>query len=90
VLGWANHELLWRSDDAQVQERLSRVRHFYTAGDPRVAWDTINRYGVTHVVVGDMERRTYPNADAVGTFPFLQPVLTGDTTIYAVQRPGAE
>ena len=23
VLGWANHELLWRSDDAQVQERLS-------------------------------------------------------------------
>jgi YYY domain-containing protein len=90
VLGWANHELLWRSDDAQVQERLSRVRHFYTAADPRIAWDTINKYGVTYVVVGDMERRTYPKADAVGTFPFLKPVLTGDTTIYAVQRPDGE
>ncbi len=87
VLGWANHELLWRSDDAQVQERLGRIRHFYSAADPRLAWETINKYGVTHVVVGDMERRTYPNADAVGTFPFLMPVLTGDTTIYAVTRP---
>ena len=28
-----------------------------------------------------------PNADAVGTFPFLTPVLTGETTIYAVTRP---
>ena len=87
VLGWANHELLWRSDDAQVQERLGRIRHFYSAADPRLAWETINKYGVTHVVVGDMERRTYPKADAVGTFPFLMPVLTGDTTIYAVTRP---
>ncbi len=87
VLGWANHELLWRNNDTEVQERLNRIRHFYTAGDPRVAWDTLGKYRVTHVVVGDMERRTYPNADVVGTFPFLTPVLTGDTTIYAVTRP---
>jgi YYY domain-containing protein len=87
VLGWANHEGLWRNNDAEVQERLGRIRHFYTTPDPRTAWDTISKYRVTHVVVGDMERRTYPNADAVGTFPFLTPVLTGETTIYAVTRP---
>jgi YYY domain-containing protein len=87
VLGWGNHELLWRSNDADVQERLLRIRNFYSTPDPRMAWDTINKYRVTHVVVGDMERRAYPNADTIGTFPFLTPVLTGETTIYAVTRP---
>jgi YYY domain-containing protein len=88
VLGWANHELLWRNLDAEVQERLLRVRNFYTSRDPRTAWDTIGKYRITHVVVGDMERRAYPEAESVGTYPFLEPVLTtADTTIYAVTRP---
>ncbi len=89
VLGWANHELLWRNDDTQVNERLARIRRFYSAGDPRFAWETIGKYRVTHVVVGEMERRTYPKADAVGTFPFLTPVLEGETTIYEVRAPEA-
>jgi YYY domain-containing protein len=87
VMGWANHEGLWRGSDPQVEERKARVRVFYTTPDPRVAWETISKYGVTHVVVGDMERRTYPNADAVARFPFLTPVLTGETRIFAVTRP---
>ena len=87
VMGWANHEGLWRSNDKEVAERAARIRHFYSAGDPRMSWETIQKYGVTHVVVGDMERRTYPDAAAVGRFPFLQPVLPGETTIYAVVRP---
>ena len=90
VLGWANHELLWRSgQDADTQERLERIRRFYSTGDPRGAWDTIGKYRVTHVVVGDMERRTYPRADDVGSFPFLAPVLEGETTIFEVRVPQA-
>ena len=88
VMGWANHELLWRNTDADVQERLQRVRNFYAGRDPRLAWDTIGKYGITHVVVGEMERRAYPNAEMVGTYPFLKPAFTTpDTTIYAVTRP---
>jgi uncharacterized membrane protein len=90
VLGWANHELLWRSgQESDTQERLARVRQFYSAADPRSAWETLGKYKVTHVVVGDMERRTYPRTDAVGNFPFLNPVLEGPTTIYAVQPRGS-
>ena len=90
VLGWANHEQLWRSGrDAEVQERLARIRRFYSSGDPRSAWDTLSKYRVTHVVVGDMERRTYPRADDVGSFPFLAPVLEGETAIYEVRVPEA-
>ncbi len=32
---------------------------------------------ITHVVLGDMERRTYPTPTAVARFPFLTPVLHG-------------
>ena len=88
VLGWANHEGLWRpKDQADVNERLAQVRLFYTSGDPRVAWSVIQKYGVTHVVVGDLERRSYPRADAVGEYPFLEPFAVGQTSVYRVQRP---
>jgi YYY domain-containing protein len=88
VLGWANHEGLWRSNDPEVAERAAWVRRFYTTPDARVAWETIQKFRVTHVVVGGMERRTYPSADAVANLPFLAPVAgAADTTIYAVVRP---
>ena len=88
VLGWANHEGLWRSNDPEVATRQAEIKLFYTTPDPRVAWNAIRRYGVTHVVVGDMERRLYGGAAAVQTFPFLSPVFSsGGTTIYSVARP---
>ena len=89
VLGWANHEGLWRSNDPEVATRQAEIKLFYTTPDPRVAWNAIQRYGVTHVVVGDMERRLYGGASAVQTFPFLSPVFSsGGTTIYSVAPPG--
>jgi uncharacterized membrane protein len=88
VLGWANHEGLWRSNDKEVAERGARVRQFYTSGDVRGAWDTLEKYGVTHVVVGELERKTYPRSDEiVGNYPFVQPLHLGRTTVYRVIRP---
>lgn len=92
VLGWANHEGLWRarvgSEDPEVADRLARIKLFYTTPDPRVAWETIQKYGVTHVVVGDMERRTYGSNLAVGNFPFLYPEFASEgTVVYSVTRP---
>jgi YYY domain-containing protein len=74
VLGWANHESLWRAHDKEVMERLGQVRLFYTSGDPAVAQAILRRYGVTHVILGGLERRTYPGADSVAAFPFLEGV----------------
>jgi YYY domain-containing protein len=88
VLGWANHEGLWRSKEAgvvaEVAQRSAIVRSFYAASDPKAAERILQRYHVTYVVVGDMERRSYPTAANVASFPFLQPVLPGDTTVYRV------
>jgi YYY domain-containing protein len=84
VLGWANHEGLWRSNDPEVAERGAAVKTFYTTPDPRAAAAVLQKYRVTHVVLGDMERRLYPTAGRIASFPFLEPVAPGDTTIYRV------
>jgi uncharacterized membrane protein len=86
VLGWANHEGLWRSNEGEIQDRLANIKTFYTARDARLAYEVLRKYGVTHVAIGNLERRTYPNADAVARFPFLVPVVEGDTEILAVRR----
>lgn len=84
VIGWANHEGLWRDNDREIAERAGMVRAFYSAPDARTALAVVQRYGVTHVVVGELERRTYPSADAVGGYGFLQPAFPGATTVYRV------
>ncbi len=84
VLGWANHEGLWRSNDPEVAQRSAAVKAFYTTSDPRTAAALVRKYRVNFVVVGDMERRTYPGAENVGALPFLSPALTGSTEIYRV------
>jgi YYY domain-containing protein len=84
VLGWANHEGLWRSNDREVGERESLVRRFYETSDAGTALAIIRKYGVTHVVLGDLERQQYPSAPRVEHLPFLEPVHTGPTAVYRV------
>lgn len=84
VLGWGNHEGLWRSNDPEIAQRAAAVKAFYTAADPRTAAAVLQKYHVTHVVLGDMERRTYPTAGNVASLPFLEAVAPGNTTIYRV------
>jgi uncharacterized membrane protein len=42
------------------------------------------KYRVNYVVLGDMERKTYPAAGNVASFPFLTPALPGSTAVYRV------
>jgi YYY domain-containing protein len=88
VLGWANHEGLWRSNEPDVGTRAAEIKLFYTTPNPLVAQEVLRRYGVNYVIVGDMERRLYGGAAAVQTFEFLSPVFSsGGTTIFSVARP---
>ncbi|HYX20128.1 MAG TPA: hypothetical protein VFA98_04725, partial [Thermoanaerobaculia bacterium] len=88
VMGWANHEGLWRSGSPEVEARKASVKLFYTTPNPAVAAEILRRYGVTYVVVGDMERRTYGTNPAIAGFSFLYPVFISEgTAVYAVARP---
>jgi YYY domain-containing protein len=86
VLGWANHEGLWRSNDPDVMNRFNEIRRFYTTADPGGAREILRRYGVTHVVVGDLERTAYGGASHVASFPFLERAAGGTTTLYRVSK----
>jgi uncharacterized membrane protein len=85
VLGWGNHEGLWRSNPPEVAARIEEVRGFYSATDPAVARGILDKHHVNLVILGDLERSTYPNAPQIAGFPFLERVH-GSATATAVYR----
>ena len=84
VLGWANHEGLWRSNDPEITQRADGIKAFYTATDPRTANYVLDKYRVVYVVVGDLERSTYPEAATAPSRGSLQPVFPGQAAVYRV------
>jgi len=63
ILGWGNHEAVWRQDWQGVLERTADVQALYHEAATAPACDLIRRYGVRWIVVGERERRRY-GADA--------------------------
>jgi YYY domain-containing protein len=64
LLGWANHQYQWRgSDTPEPPIRERAVEQIYTL--PAQNWaetaDLLNRYNVRYIIIGQLERRTYPN-----------------------------
>ncbi|MGH9317872.1 MAG: hypothetical protein ACRD1P_12295, partial [Thermoanaerobaculia bacterium] len=84
VLGWANHEGLWRGDNREIDLRRQSVQYFYTQPEAPISAQILQRYHVTFVVVGEMERRTYTGTARVADVAYLDPVSTGSTTVYRV------
>jgi len=44
----------------------------------------LQKYRVRYVVVGDLERQTYPQANNAASLTLLQPVFPGQTAVYQV------
>lgn len=85
VMGWANHEGLWRSHDAQIGQRNSDVRRIYEAQSLDAARPLLDKYGVRYVVVGELERKEHPNG--VAKFATLPLAFEGaGAAIYEVPR----
>jgi YYY domain-containing protein len=85
VMGWANHEGLWRSNDPEVAVRAQLVRGFYSTADEETALEIVKKFDIRYVILGDLERATHPNADHISGFLFLEPVSKGSTTVYKVR-----
>jgi len=79
VLGWGNHEAVWRQGWDEVLRRGVDVASIYAHPGSGEACDRMRAYGVTWIVVGDRERRRY--GPSVGEMARLaQPVFTSDGT----------
>jgi YYY domain-containing protein len=59
VIGWAGHELFYHPERA-LGMRTEDVRELYSTTDRRRARALLDRYAVRYVVVGPLERVTYP------------------------------
>jgi len=65
VLGWANHEGLWRAEsgDAEIRGRQSDLTTIYQSMDIPTVLDIVKRRKIDLVVLGPLELKEYgPNA----------------------------
>jgi len=82
VMGWANHEGLWRNNDRDVAQRRTDVMRIYNAPTLADVATLLDRYQVKYVVVGELEQKEY---QAAGLAKFAQLKVAfarGGTTVY--------
>ena len=81
VLGWANHEGLWRGHDTTVMSRRDDVMRIYNAPSLEAVSPVLDKYGVRYILVGDVEREEHPAGLAkFGSLPIA--FQSGGTVIY--------
>ncbi len=82
VMGWANHEGLWRGHESAVGQRAQEVTRMYNAPTLDDIAGLLDSYNVKYIIVGELERKDY---QAAGLAKFAQlPVAFahGGTTVY--------
>lgn len=92
LLGWANHEGVWRGADRRVSQRRRVVERLYETTDVEEARRLLSRYRVRLVFVGDLEHQKYP-AEGLAKFAerpelFTRLFESGGTAIFAVAGGG--
>ena len=86
VIGWTQHEDLWRGPDPRIAARTADVETAYRTTDPALRRAVLDRYGVTHVVAGDSERERYgPEVEARLRHDLSVAFTHGATTIFQVR-----
>ena len=83
VLGWGNHEAVWRNDWGPVLERQREVRRMYADPASTRGQDLLRAHRVAWVVVGERERRRYGEGIGAGFEALGRKVVdTGGTALY--------
>lgn len=60
VLGWTVHEWLWRGTYEIPAPRISEVQTLYETQDIDVIKQLINKYKITYIYIGSLEKQKYP------------------------------
>ncbi len=76
ILGWANHENIWRDGTWQkVNERVQDVKEIYTSSDIDAVKRLLDKYQVDYVYVGKLEHDQYPSGDFDKFNTFLEKLI---------------
>jgi YYY domain-containing protein len=83
LLGWAGHEHQWRGSGDEQALREPDIETLYTSVDPDEVLTLLDKYGISYVYVGPLERERYPTAGLAKFAEVMQVVYdTGPVTIY--------
>lgn len=87
VVGWIQHQELWRGTDERIATRVSDVDLAYRTKDLETFRAVVDRYGVTHVIFGDSERKRYGEEVEARLRKTLVAVFTaGTTSVFEVRQ----
>ena len=88
VLGWSGHELQWRGSGEEAARRERDVDEIYSGQDLQRTLELLEKYDVTYVYVGPLERGKYIAASLEKFDTLLDVVFQqGAVTIYRESRP---
>jgi len=75
ILGWANHENIWRDGTWKVVgARKNEVKKVYTSNRPQEIRRILDKYDITYVFYGKLEREQYKNSSSEN-FNFMEKVM---------------
>ncbi len=83
LLGWGGHEAQWRGESTIQDERDPDIKTIYNTLDQWTARALLEKYEVTYVYVGPLERRTFDPRGLAKFAYFMQEVYqVGEVAIY--------
>ena len=87
LVGWVQHEQLWRNTDPLVAERVDAIDRIYSSASTEEALNLLHDHQVDYVFVGSLERDKY-GYRVVDRFSFLPIAFQAPgATIYQVPPP---
>jgi YYY domain-containing protein len=87
LLGWAGHEHQWRGNYDEQARREPDIETLYTSVNPEEVLSLMDKYNISYVYVGPVERSRYPAAGLTKFAGFMDIVYdTGAVTIYHYQH----
>ena len=81
VIGWANHEFLWRK--VWFTDRIKDVNTIYNTTDNKLSINLLNKYNVKYIFIGINERNKYskPGLNKFEKNPTYQKVFSNGNNI---------
>ena len=85
LLGWGGHESQWRGNYEEPARREPDIEQLYTSLNAQQTLDLLDKYNITYVYVGPLERERYP-AEGLNKFAYLMDVAHEEDGVIIYQR----
>ena len=83
VMGWRQHENLWRNDFKLVLDRENDLQHFFVTAPRAGAEQLLRKYDADYIFIGDWERKLY--GDGVERLLNWFPIVYQSGNVYVLK-----